>query len=739
MRLNRHVLYMIALTVIVFASAFYLSRHESGRDSRCTVALVPGEGYEILSENPVTVPYGASAQFSVKFDEGCAHDENSGLRYEGGVLYVDNVRDSQSVHYVPRRPCALYVRSEDAAYASLINQSVMSGDTATLRLTPPEHSAVSRVFVNSDAYNVDQSDTVSFTVYEDSVISLELTGEAVSFTAEATPVGSVKNADPKEVYRYGDKVTISPVYDSAYARFNGWSAGASLNDGGTLLSQSELISLTLSGDTHLYANFTDLYTYTVSIDPNGGVADSEFRLDGCSSGKSVYLPADTGTLTREGYALVGYNMLADGSGAHYAPGSPVMVNHDNVTLYAQWLPETPADTLKYRVSDGYVIILGAKQDTGDTLVIPARIDGVRVKVIESKAFSGLSSLKTLVLPIGITYIGTGAFKSCENLETVYLPDTLESMADDAFDKCPSFTRLRVLSKNDVRAYDRTFDAALADKYMRLKYTPGKRIILVAGSSGSFGLDSSLLKARFPDYEIVNFSGSYLFGIKPLMFYVINNLHEGDIVIFAPEYYNAMYGNSLSHEIQNWLYIESNWNMLDELNQQQVRASVLDKFVDFLAERRAILPGHQSTHGVYTRAACNEYGDLAAPRSHRNTVKATNADLELIKSSGVSVYAAAAREITARGGVCLFSFPPITDGGSQSRTLRATYREFTDKLSKAFEGSDCVLISNAADYVFPAEAFYDNKYHMTNEGAVMRTQQLISDLEAWGLSSGEAVK
>jgi len=733
MRLNRHTRHMIILTVVICLIAIFAELQSTGNPTNYTVALVPRKGMTILSENPVQVRRGKSAAFQVQFDENCFHDETSGLRYDSGTLYVDNVRESRSVHYAPRRNCVLAVRAEDAGYVEFLSgNTVLSNNMAEVRVNPPEHYSARKVYVNEDAYSVPPTGMLSFQVYDDSEIAVDLEGELVDFSMTYDSVGTVRNLREQEEYRYGDEVTLRAECDGTYVRFDGWSTGAYLDEGGTPLSAEAELTLTLSGDTGIFANFTDLHTYTVTIDPNGGTSDTVLARSDCSAGQPVYLPADTGVLHRDGYALIGYNTLADGSGQHFAPASPMMLGREDVMLYAEWAPQTPADALDCEYTNGFVVVKGTTRDVGDTLVIPASIDGAAVKAVDQNAFAGNTALKTVLIPLGVTYIGDGAFSDCSNLSMVYLPDTLESLGKGAFNACPSFQHMRVLSGTNTHVYGKTFDSALADRYMRLVNTEGKRIILVAGSSGSFGLNSNLLAEHYPDYEIINFSGSYLYGIAPMLFYVSENIHPGDVVIFAPEYYKTMYANSLSSEMANWIYLESNYNMLDDLDLQRVRKSILDTFVTFLDERRGILPKTKSPHGVYNRSAFNEYGDLASPRTKKKDSNASTPDLDIIGPACVQNFTEVSRLIAERGGTCLFSFPPVSSGDSSAERLKDSYDVFTKTLTEAFSEAQCTVISNAADYIFPADAFYDSRYHMNSEGAILRTNQLIADLDAYGL-------
>ena len=96
-------------------------------------------------------------------------------------------------------------------------------------------------------------------------------------------------------------------------------------------------------------------------------------------------------------------------------------------------------------------------------------------------------------------------------------------------------------------------------------------------------------------------------------------------------------------------------------------------------------------------------------------------------SWIPVFAA----IAARGGTCLFSFPPVSDGNASKDRLRSDYDSFTQKVEQSFAGLPCTVISDAADYIFPASVFYDSRYHMTLEGAKLRTQQLIRTKDRQG--------
>jgi len=64
--------------------------------------------------------------------------------------------------------------------------------------------------------------------------------------------------------------------------------------------------------------------------------------------------------------------------------------------------------------------------------------GSRCKSIEKFAFSYITTLKTIIIPEGVTNIGAYAFGNCHNLATVTIPDTIESIDSYSFVNCSSY-------------------------------------------------------------------------------------------------------------------------------------------------------------------------------------------------------------------------------------------------------------------------------------------------------------
>jgi uncharacterized repeat protein (TIGR02543 family) len=115
--------------------------------------------------------------------------------------------------------------------------------------------------------------------------------------------------------------------------FYGWNTAAN----GTGTSYPAGSTITMNANKTLYAQWVSATPqYTVTYIGNGatGTIPSQTYPGGVQatiSGQS--------SLTRPGYAFLGWNTAANGTGSIYTPTSSVVIN-SNITLYAQWAPGT---------------------------------------------------------------------------------------------------------------------------------------------------------------------------------------------------------------------------------------------------------------------------------------------------------------------------------------------------------------------------------------------------------------
>lgn len=400
-----------------------------------------------------------------------------------------------------------------------------------------------------------------------------------SYYFKATRNDSSTEKDSSYV-RAGTLITVTAGDGSR--SFSGWSLGASLLDGGRLLSSERSFTFDASPDTVdensrliIYANYTDENAYYYDL--NGGevnrssknmsareyytatvdgekvkVSLSERYINqiGCAS-----LFWDDASFVREGYVLKEYNTRPDGSGEGYSLGSKFPMNTADRVLYCIWEKDSSHSDFKYREvrysyasgvsektaphwkTDGIIIT----EYTGDdeTVVVPEMIDGKYVTAIDTGAFTN-KSMETLVLSKYILRVNDGAFRGCSSLETVYYPDGIFIISNDSFDS-ETYKNLHNFYVNaTIAPRNSTGDGAFAKKFARL-ITNGdkKRVIVFGGSSSRQGLATEYLEALLDsEYTVINFGTTrttqgYMY-LEAMQYYA----NEEDIILYAPE--NSIY-------------------------------------------------------------------------------------------------------------------------------------------------------------------------------------------------------
>ena len=105
--------------------------------------------------------------------------------------------------------------------------------------------------------------------------------------------------------------------------------------------------------------------------------------------------------------------------------------------------ETPeSDFTVTLTSDNTGVLIVSYNGNASSVVIPATIQGMPVRIIGEDAFVGRSlepnrTLTSVVIPEGVTEIQDRAFLSCRNLSSVTLPSTLAALEGRAFFNCIS--------------------------------------------------------------------------------------------------------------------------------------------------------------------------------------------------------------------------------------------------------------------------------------------------------------
>ncbi len=187
--------------------------------------------------------------------------------------------------------------------------------------------------------NIDPTSADSFTYVVDNGPStsqlFEVTGtnltESISVSVSPTTAFEISDDDTS----FGTDALTLASGDVVSVRLQ---AGLALGDYAATLSitstGADPVNVALSGSV------TNPPTYTVTYDGNGatsGTAPTDATA--YSSGATVTVLGNTGTLAKTGYTWSGWNTQADGNGTNYSAGNTFTISA-NTTLYAKWVANT---------------------------------------------------------------------------------------------------------------------------------------------------------------------------------------------------------------------------------------------------------------------------------------------------------------------------------------------------------------------------------------------------------------
>ena len=517
--------------------------------------------------------------------------------------------------------------------------------------------------------------------------------------------------------------------------FLGYSFDQPLSRGGEIVSTLTEFTFRLEKDTLVYTNYYYVGEGRLLIyDSNGGNEDRQYDI---FSNDSVYICphalANKGYFTREGYVLCGYNTKADGSGTYYGPGWNVpMPESGQITLYAQWMKESPASDFLYDKSADHVSILKYR-GSDETVVVPEKIEGLPVTMIKADAFSGCS-FKTLYLSRNLVSISAGAVKNCKNFTTLYLCDNVRVIGDGTFSGCDNFSTLYMLACMDPR-YSASRNGTYQIKYQRLITAKDPKLVIISGSNSAYGVDSALLeKLTGNKYNVVNYGCNQ---DTPAAFYIEVASHflgKGDILLHQPEPRDYQFGRNAINTT-TWQIFEGAYDAFSLVDIRQY-TNLFSSFASFNGSRMSMTP---RSYENYTSETVNQYGDYIKLKKG-TTIQATidgylknggvgntSLNLGLLTDAYTANLNRAFDMVKAKGARVYISFACLMRISMTAESQTAAHQQrYKEEIARKWHGT---VISDPGTYLMDEKYFYNSIFHLNTEGSQVRTANLAKDLMA----------
>ena len=575
--------------------------------------------------------------------------------------------------------------------------------------------------------------------------------------------GTIRSNVTEGAVAAGSMITLTAVPNEG-AKFLGWTERFAINSNGKVLSYDEQVTVEINDFAFIIANFdtsempvdeektsrpaTSVYrgenTYTIYYHNNGGniLADDKVAVETTFDTSYWSMPVareDDGTFQRDGYVLLGYSFAPEG-GEIIPPGHKFKLPSEEKmqNLYCVWQKETDASQFQYTETDDNSIRIDLYTGSDSVVWIPRKIDGKTVKQLATGAFANNTTLEEVHITSSITKIEGGAFRNCTSLTRITLYDNLQKVTEASFAGCPVKT-IRLCAATAPRYVDSYINFSI--KFERLMLGEGgPRIVIVAGSSKYWGLDTDYMESLVDDaYTVVNYGTSVGMNITFFLEAVTSYLTEDDVLIFAPEQYgvNAHHSNG-NPEIPSTTFqgIASSYNLMERVDMSNY-TNVFGALREFCEWRSQTSVTRWDSYSP----KLDRYGDYTG---HMKTLNVDDYyggslgyfrfDEEAIPVEYRDNLNRALDNAAATGARVLFSYPPHNYNAIipvfRTEKAYAAYNTLIDEIIHAER------ISDLANYVHEGKYFDDSDYHLGIEGRKTHTKQLTDDLIAAGAVQGK---
>lgn len=262
-------------------------------------------------------------------------------------------------------------------------------------------------------------------------------------------------------------------------------------------------------------------------------------------------------------------------------------------------------------------------------------------------------------------------------------------------------------------------------------TPGARILVVGGSSVPYSIQCEVIQQQTGMPCIAMGATAYL-GLEYYLSLLEDHLHQGDLVILAPEI--VMLQDQVSYST-TWMAVENDPGLLAAVPLSYWPGMVSGYYtysrqkLDLYRQKGALT---QSPQEQYEAFGFGPWGDIPGQRESllesgydkNNILTLTGDDLAPRVRRAIKDFAKKAQTAGARVVMTWAPFDELAYAGTadQLDTLQAQLEQQT---GLAYLGS-------LAESMLPGELFYDSNNHLTSQGAELRTQMLLEDLFAAGL-------
>ena len=269
-----------------------------------------------------------------------------------------------------------------------------------------------------------------------------------------------------------------------------------------------------------------------------------------------------------------------------------------------------------------------------------------------------------------------------------------------------------------------------DKHQRLSTLNSPKVVLVGGSNLPFGIKSQMIESTF-GMPVVNMGLHAGLGLNYILSEVEKDIHGGDWVIVSLEYHHFLSESMFNGEdVLAALLFDVNRDCIQYVKPSQWLALFPD--ICLYSSKKIVNLSSQkvdSFEDMFTRESFNEYGDEVAHYGLPSTIHSGDkpALVEGVYAKAVQRVKDFRSFVESRGATFILvacPYPEAQFAMDECAIIEVVQSVHSAGMSFLIKPQECL---------FPDSLMFNSFFHLSGEGAGIRTDQLIEKLQTECLS------
>lgn len=282
-------------------------------------------------------------------------------------------------------------------------------------------------------------------------------------------------------------------------------------------------------------------------------------------------------------------------------------------------------------------------------------------------------------------------------------------------------------------FGETFLGEMRFKQELLRDTPGRRMVVIGGSSVPFALDSGRLEGEFPGWAVVDYGLYADLGTVTMTDWARSGIRAGDLVILAPEQNRQALSCRVGGD-SVWQACDGCFSLLTRLQPSRWE-TVLAAFPAFAGKKlHYALTGGPEADGIYVRESFSEQGNIRPELRQQNILplgyqpeQPISFAPDVLGEGFVEEINAFAAFVRSRGAEIVYHFSPMNAAALAPEATREAIDRYYDHLSQAL---DMPILGNPHSAILESGWFYDSNFHLNAAGSLRFTRLLAEDLKLY---------